>query len=220
MLQPVEGDDLACQRDAMVRSQIAAKGIKDPRVLEAMRRVPREKFVTAKEVREAYADSPLPIDCGQTVSQPYMVALMSECLELKGSDRVLEIGTGSGYQTAILCLLCDMVYSVEKHATLNVKAKAVLDTLRIHNVRFKVGDGTKGWPEHAPYDGIIVTAGAPEVPAPLVEQLATGGRLVIPVGDSFSQTLKKLVKTDTGFETKDICGCRFVPLVGEYGWQE
>jgi len=217
-MQSDTGDDFARQREAMVRNQIAGKGIKDSRVLEAMGRVPREKFVPRKEVSEAYADSPLPIDCGQTVSQPYMVALMTECLELEGPEKVLEIGTGSGYQTAILCLLCHMVYSVEKHSELSAKASAVLKELGCTNVRLNVGDGTRGWAEHAPYDGIIVTAGAPEIPPPLVEQLAIGGRLVIPAGGAYSQILKKLVKTVKGCDTKDVCGCRFVPLVGEYGW--
>ncbi len=208
------------KREAMVREQIAAKGVRDRRVLDAMRRVPREKFVLLKELSEAYEDTPLPIDCGQTISQPYMVALMTECLELKGDEKVLEIGTGSGYQTAILCLLCEMVHSMEKHPELCTKASSVLRELGLENFKLMTGDGTKGWPEHAPYEGIIVTAGAPEVPAPLIEQLAVGGRLVIPVGDTFSQILKKLVKTQTGYEASDVCGCRFVPLVGEYGWAE
>jgi len=133
---------------------------------------------------------------------------------------VLEIGTGSGYQTAILCLLCETVYSVEKHPELCAKASSLLRELGFDNVRLKVGDGTKGWPEYAPYDGIIVTAGAPEIPQPLFEQLALRGRLVIPVGDAYCQMLKKLIKTETGHELKDVCGCRFVPLVGEYGWNE
>jgi protein-L-isoaspartate(D-aspartate) O-methyltransferase len=220
IMQIDEENDFDRQRKAMVRNQIAAKGVNDARVLEAMCRVPREKFVPRREAGEAYADSPLPIDCGQTVSQPYMVALMTECLGLTGSEKVLEIGTGSGYQTAILCLLCDMVYSVEKHPELSEKAMAVLKELGCTNVSLKVGDGTRGWPEHAPYDGIIVTAGAPDIPRPLVEQLVVGGRLVIPVGDAFSQVLKKFVKTGKGYETEDVCGCRFVPLVGEYGWRE
>jgi protein-L-isoaspartate(D-aspartate) O-methyltransferase len=208
------------KREAMVREQIAAKGVSDRQVLDAMRMVSREKFVLPRELSEAYDDTPLPIDCGQTISQPYMVALMTECLELKGSEKVLEIGTGSGYQTAILCLLCEMVYSVEKHPELCTRASSILKELGLENFRLIVGDGTKGWPEHAPYDGIIVTAGAPDVPAPLIEQLAVGGRLVIPVGDTFSQILRKLVKTQTAYETRDVCGCRFVPLVGEYGWAE
>jgi len=212
----------ARKREMMVRDQIEGRGITEPRVLEAMRRIPREKFVLPRDLREAYADTPLPINCGQTISQPYMVALMTECLQLKENEKVLEIGTGSGYQTAILCLLCEMVYSIEKYPELHEKALAVLKELGLENARLKVGDGTKGWPEHAPFDGIIVTAGAPEIPQPLAEQLAVGGRLVIPVGDAFTQVLKKLVKTPHpgGYEVKDVCGCRFVPLVGEYGWRE
>jgi len=204
----------------MVRKQLEGKGIKDPRVLDAMRRVPREKFVLPSDRREAHADTPLPINFGQTISQPYMVALMTECLQLEGAEKVLEIGTGSGYQTAILCLLCEMVYSVEKHPELHAKASAVLRELGLENLRLKEGDGTKGWPENAPYDGIIVTAGAPEIPQPLIEQLTVGGRLVIPVGDACTQVLKELVKTKSGYDVKDVCGCRFVPLVGEYGWKE
>jgi protein-L-isoaspartate(D-aspartate) O-methyltransferase len=219
MLAPKE-DRFARQREAMVKEQIASKGIRDPRVLDAMRRVPREKFVPSSELPEAYADTPLPIDCGQTVSQPYMVALMTECLELQGHERALEIGTGSGYQTAILCLLCDSVYSVEKHPELSDKASLVLQEVGCTNFRLTVGDGTKGWPEYAPYDAIIVTAGAPDVPAPLMEQLAIGGRLVIPVGDAYSQVLRKIVRTQEGYESNNVCGCRFVPLVGEYGWTE
>ncbi len=219
MLAPKE-DRFARRREAMVKEQIAGKGIHDPRVLDAMRRVPRDKFVPSSELPEAYADTPLPIDCGQTVSQPYMVALMTECLELQGHERVLEIGTGSGYQTAILCLLCDSVYSIEKHSELSDKALSVLQEVGCTNFRLTVGDGTKGWPEYAPYDAIIVTAGAPDVPAPLMEQLAIGGRLVIPVGDAYSQVLKKIVRTQEGYESHNVCGCRFVPLVGEYGWTE
>ena len=212
--------ELARQREAMVQHQIADKGVRDPRVLAAMRRVPREKFVLSTDVMEAYADTPLPIGCGQTISQPYMVALMTECLELKGMEKVLEIGTGSGYQTAILSVLCDSVYSVEKSPELHAKASRLLKELGFNNVELNVGDGTKGWPEHAPYEGIIVTAGAPEIPRPLMEQLAVGGRLVIPVGDTFTQMLKKVVKTDEGHHETDVCACRFVPLVGEYGWEE
>ena len=215
-----KGSRFAGEREAMVRDQIQGKGVKDARVLEAMRIVPREKFVLPRDRNEAYADSPLPIHCGQTISQPYMVALMTECLELHGPEKVLEIGTGSGYQTAILCLLCSFVYSMEKHRELCASARAVLEELGFENVLFKEGDGTKGWPEHAPYEGIIVTAGAPTIPEPLAEQLAAGGRLVIPVGDAFTQVLKKVVRTAAGYDVKDVCGCRFVPLVGEYGWKE
>jgi protein-L-isoaspartate(D-aspartate) O-methyltransferase len=215
-----EENRFARLREAMVKEQISAKGIRDPRVLDAMRRTPREKFLPPGELPEAYADTPLPIDCGQTVSQPYMVALMTECLQLQGGERTLEIGTGSGYQTAILCSLCDFVYSVEKYPELSGKAAAILQELGCSNSLLTVGDGTKGWPEYAPYDAIIVTAGAPDVPAPLMEQLAVGGRLVIPVGDAYSQVLRKIVRTDAGYTSENVCGCRFVPLVGEYGWPE
>jgi protein-L-isoaspartate(D-aspartate) O-methyltransferase len=221
MLTPGEREDkFARKRQAMVQKQLEGKGINDRRVLEAMRRVPREKFVLLRDQREAYADTPLPINFGQTISQPYMVALMTKCLRLEGPEKVLEIGTGSGYQTAILCLLCEMVYSVEKHPELHAKAGAVLRELGLQNVRLRVGDGTKGWPENAPYDAVIVTAGAPEIPLPLIEELTVGGRLVIPVGDACTQVLKELVKTKSGYDVKDVCGCRFVPLLGEYGWRE
>ncbi len=221
MLMPADKEDkLAGRRKAMVRDQIEGKGIKDPRVLSAMRRVPRDKFVLPSHVSQAYTDTPLPIDCGQTISQPYMVALMTECLELEGHEKVLEIGTGSGYQTAILCLLAEIVYSIEKHPELYATASCLLKELGFDNVHLKVGDGTQGWEEYAPYDGILVTAGAPEIPQPLIDQLTTGGRLVIPVGDTFTQVLKKLVRTESGYELKDVCGCRFVPLVGQYGWKE
>lgn len=219
MLAPEE-DRFVRLRETMVKEQIAAKGVRDPRVLDAIRRVPREKFVSPSELQEAYADTPLPIECGQTVSQPYMVALMTECLELQGHEKALEIGTGSGYQTAILCSLCDFVYSVEKYPELSEKAVAILQELGCSNFRVTVGDGTKGWPEYAPYDAIIVTAGAPDVPAPLMEQVAVGGRLVIPVGDAYSQVLRRIVRTETGYDSHNVCGCRFVPLVGEYGWPE
>jgi protein-L-isoaspartate(D-aspartate) O-methyltransferase len=210
----------ARQREAMVHHQIAGKGIKHPDVLEAMERVPRERFVLPTDQAEAYADTPLPIGYGQTISQPYIVGLMTEALEPSGCEKILEIGTGSGYQTAILCLLCTMVYSVEKHPELHRRASALLQELGYDNAALKLGDGTKGWPEYAPYDGIIVTAGAPSVPEVLIEQLKLGGRMVIPVGDGCAQTLKKLIRTKDGHTTRNLCGCRFVPLVGEYGWSE
>ncbi|MGQ9857061.1 MAG: protein-L-isoaspartate(D-aspartate) O-methyltransferase [Thermodesulfobacteriota bacterium] len=210
--------DYEVARRKMVETQIAARGIRDPKVLEVMRQIPRHLFLDEGMWDQAYQDHPLPIGEKQTISQPYIVALMTEALELTPSDKVLEIGTGSGYQTAILASLCDWVYSVERIRSLALKARRVLDELRLYNVSIKIGDGTEGWPEHAPYQAILVTAGAPEIPLPLKEQLAEGGRLVIPVGDRFSQSLYKLVKRKEEFHQEDLGGCRFVDLVGKYGW--
>ena len=208
------------RRKAMVEQQLAGKGIRDQRVLSVMLEIPREKFVLKRDLNDAYADSPLGIDCNQTISQPYMVALMTECLNLMGDEKVLEIGTGSGYQTAILARLCKEVYSIERHSLLAEQAQARLKEMGFENVKIMVGDGTCGWKEYAPYEGIIVTAGAPDATPPLVEQLAIGGRLVIPIGDIYTQILKIIIKQKKGYIDKSVCGCKFVPLVGEYGWQE
>jgi len=207
-------------RERMVAQQIAARGITDERVLEAMRRIPRHLFVEEALRDQAYADHPLPIGYGQTISQPYIVALMTEALELKGPEKVLEVGTGSGYQTAILAELARWVYSIERHAPLLERARRVLEALGYDNVFFRVGDGTKGWPEAAPFDAIIVTAAGPRVPEPLLEQLAEGGRLVMPVGDEWSQVLVKVVKRGGTFHRQTLEPVRFVKLVGEYGFEE
>jgi len=212
--------DFKKARERMVKEQLIPRGIKDPRVLEAMRKVPRHLFVDEALQNQAYSDRPLLIGEKQTISQPYMVALMTEALELKGDEKVLEIGTGSGYQTAILAELAEKVYSIERLRSLSQKARKILDKLQYFNVVLKVGDGTLGWPEYAPFDAIIVTAGAPKVPEPLIEQLAEGGRLVIPVGDSYTQELLKIVKTPEGIEKKGLTICRFVDLIGKYGWKE
>lgn len=210
--------DFEVARRKMVETQIAARGIRNPRVLQAMLEIPRHLFLDEGMWEQAYQDHPLPIGDKQTISQPYIVALMTEAAEPGPRDRVLEIGTGSGYQTAILASLCDWVYSVERIRSLALKARKVLDQLRLYNVSLRVGDGTEGWEENAPYEAIVVTAGAPEVPRPLKEQLAEGGRLVIPVGDRFSQTLYKIVRRGNEFHQEDLGGCRFVDLVGRYGW--
>lgn len=210
--------DYEVARRKMVETQIAARGIRDPRVLETMRQIPRHLFLDEGMWDQAYQDHPLPIGEKQTISQPYIVALMTEALELTPRDKVLEIGTGSGYQTAILASLCEWVYSMERIRSLALKARRVLDELRLYNVSMRIGDGTEGWPENAPYQAILVTAGAPEIPLPLKEQLAEGGRLVIPVGDRFSQSLYKVVKRKEEFHQEDLGGCRFVDLVGKYGW--
>lgn len=213
-------DQFAAIRDRMVDQQIRARGVVDPRVLQAVRKVPRHLFIPRHLWDQAYNDYPLPIGADQTISQPYIVALMTEILELKATDRVLELGTGSGYQAAILAELAVEVYSIDRMGDLAKRAKSVLDSLGYANVQIRVGDGTLGWPEAAPFDGIIVTAGAPKVPRPLTEQLALGGRLVIPVGDMFSQTLTCVRKTESGLKFEYHGGCRFVRLIGKYGWPE
>lgn len=205
-------------RRRMVETQLIPRGINQPRLLEAFLKVPRHRFVEPALERRAYDDNPLPIGNGQTISQPYMVALMTQALNLKGTERVLEIGTGSGYQAAILAELASQVFSVERLERLARRARQILDELKYHNVAIKIGDGTLGWAEHAPYDAIIVTAGAPQIPKAYWEQLAEGGRLAIPVGDSYGQTLKVIVKQDGKPKETDYGGCVFVPLVGKYGW--
>ena len=203
----------------MVQEQIIARGIKDARVLEAMRKIPRHRFVDDGLINRAYDDSALPIGEKQTLSQPYMAAQMTEALALRGHEKVLEVGTGSGYQTALLAELCFNVFSVEKIRALSRKARALLDRLEYHNVALHVGDGTIGWSEHAPYDGIIVAAGAPAVPKPLLEQLAAGGRLVIPVGDEIAQVLLRITRGGAGSAEEWLGECRFVKLLGKNGWR-
>lgn len=207
------------RREKMVRTQIESRGIKDPRVLDAFRKVPRHLFMPESMRHQAYEDNPLPIGSGQTISQPYTVARMSEALELDGSEVVLEIGTGSGYQSAIMCELCEWVYSVERIRDLASEARKVLDDLKYHNIAVKVGDGTLGWREHSPYDAVIVTAGSPEIPGPLVEQLKEGGRIVIPVGGATSQELILGAKKGGELETENLGPYRFVELKGTYGWK-
>ncbi len=211
-------DPFALARRRMVEEQIARRGVRDPRLLAAMTDIPRHLFVDEALWAQAYEDHPLTIGRGQTISQPYMVALMTEALGLTGREKVLEIGTGSGYQTAILARLADWVYSVERLPELSRRAQTILEKLGIFNLNLKVGDGTQGWPEHAPYDAIIVTAGAPQVPQPLTEQLAEGGRLVIPVGDRHLQSLLRITRRGDQLLREDLGGCRFVDLVGEHGW--
>lgn len=208
------------ERKRMVKEQISARGIKDERVIDVMNRVPRHIFVEKTYYHQAYNDYPLPIGYGQTISQPYMVAMMTELLELKSDEKVLEIGTGSGYQTAILASLCAKVYSIERIAELTKRARTTLDSLGFQNVNLMVGDGSIGWPDYSPYDGIIVTAGAPEIPNALIEQLAENGRLVIPVGDEFSQVLNLVRKHKGRIYRKEFFGCTFVPLVGKGGWNK
>lgn len=195
-----------------------ARDIYDKRTLEAMSRVPREAFVSEAMKDRAYDDSPLPIGESQTISQPFIVALMTQLLSLSGGEKVLEVGTGSGYQTAVLAEIVEKVFSIERSFSLSQKARAVLESLGYSNVLLRVGDGTVGWDEFSPYDRIIVTAGAPDIPLTLVKQLKDGGILVVPVGDRFQQELKAVTKTESGTKTRSGGGCVFVPLVGREGW--
>ncbi len=211
-------NDYSVRRRRMVRDQIAARGIRDQRLLKVMEEVPRHEFVDEALWGQAYNDYPLSIGDGQTISQPYMVALMTDAMGLSGHEKVLEIGTGSGYQTAVLARLCDWVYSLERIESLSRRAQNILERIRVFNVNLIVGDGSKGHPPEAPYDGIMVTAGAPSVPEPLVAQLAEGGRLVVPVGDRRVQTLMRITKKGGEALREDLGGCRFVDLVGEHGW--
>ncbi len=204
----------------MVEEQIIGREIKDPRVIAAMKKVPRHLFVEEALQNQAYNDRPLPIGEKQTISQPYMVALMTEALMLKGKEKVLEIGSGSGYQTAILAELAQEVFSVERIRTLAVRARKILYELGYFNVEIKIFDGTFGWVEKSPFDAIMVTAGSPDIPQPLYEQLSMGGRLVIPIGDENIQDLFRITKTEGGMKKEDLGGCRFVKLVGKYGWEE
>ena len=195
-------------------------GIRDERVLDVMNTVPRHLFVPDALRAQAYKDNALPLSVGQTISQPFIVARMSELLELKGKERVLEIGSGSGYQTAVLAMLCRKVYAIERIPSIATEAKARLMSLGYRNISYRVGDGTIGWGVYAPFDAILVAAGGPEIPKPLIEQLEIGGRLVIPIGqEQKSQTLVRVVRTEKGFTTEKCGPCAFVPLIGEHGWK-
>ncbi len=218
-LHDFHSDD-ASARERMVRYQLEARGIHHPRVLDAMRKVPRHLFVPPERVHDAYSDHALPIGEGQTISQPYMVALMTQLLDPAPSDRVLEVGTGSGYQAAILAELANEVVTIEREPALSQRAQEVLNALGYRNITFVVGDGTEGYTPLAPYDRIIVTAGAPFIPQPLVEQLAPGGRLVIPVGHRYEQVLTVAEKDPEGkLHVSEHGYCVFVPLIGRHGWR-
>jgi len=206
------------RRKRMVDEQLAARGIGDRRVLSAMATTPRHSFVDEALRERAYDDHPLPIGHGQTISHPYTDALMTEALELQGTERVLEIGTGSGYQTAILARLCANVFSIERIAALATRARRVLDQLSLYNVALRVGDGTIGWNAEAPFDAIIVTAGTPQLPRPLLSQLRSGGRLVVPIGEEDAQALLRLRVDGSGVTEEYIGDCRFVKLLGRYGF--
>src|SRR5688500_5505885 len=215
-------DAWAARRERMVERQVERRGIHDPRVLAAMRRVPREAFVDPAMREYAYEDSPLPIEAGQTISQPYIVALMVEAAELEPGDRVLEIGAGSGYAAAVMAAIADEVYAIERQPALAAQARDRFERLGYANIRLREGDGTRGWPDAAPFDAILAAAGGPEVPYVLLQQLAIGGRLVMPVGEQSQQRLVKVVRTsEHTFETRPSLGdVRFVPLIGQHGWRD
>jgi protein-L-isoaspartate(D-aspartate) O-methyltransferase len=202
-----------------LREELEFRGITDARVLEAIEATERDRFVPDSVKAAAYDDSALPIGSGQTISQPYIVALMTQELRLTGSEKVLEVGTGSGYQAAILAQLCQTVVTIERIESLSLAAREVLAELGYQNLTFVVGDGTLGNLEHAPYDRIIVTASAPSIPEPLYEQLTFGGRLIAPIGDDWTQELVLVEKAVSGPKTSPLCGCRFVKLIGEAGWR-
>jgi protein-L-isoaspartate(D-aspartate) O-methyltransferase len=212
-------DSYGTGRERMVQEQLLARDIVDPRTLAAMAEVPRHFFVDDAMGSRAYGDYPLPIGAGQTISQPYIVAFMTQALRLIGEETVLEIGTGSGYQAAVLSRLCRQVYTVERINSLLAAARKAFDLLHYYNIRAKLDDGTLGWPEYAPYDAIMVTAGGPSIPQPLIDQLADPGRLIIPVGDQYVQSLQLLEKQDGVIAVTSLADVRFVDLVGEYGWR-
>jgi protein-L-isoaspartate(D-aspartate) O-methyltransferase len=211
--------DFPKARLKMVEEQIVSRGIKDAKLIAAMKKIPRHLFVEEALQNQAYNDHPLPIGEKQTISQPYMVALMTEALLLTGKEKVLEIGTGSGYQTAIVAELSEKVFSVERIRPLAIRARKLLYELGYFNVEIKIFDGTFGWMQESPFDAIVVTAGSPDIPQPLIDQLAMGGKLVIPVGDAFVQDLFRVTKTEEGVRKEDLGGCRFVKLIGKYGWE-
>ena len=210
----------AGQRRKMVEEQLVERGINDLRLLEVVSRVPRHLFVQESLQHRAYGDTPLPIGENQTISQPYIVGAMTEALHLKGEERVLEIGTGSGYQTAIIAELCSQVFTIERLNNLSRKAQNVLESLNYMNIVFKMFDGTYGWPDQAPFDAILITASAPEIPGSLVKQLGDGGRLVAPIGEADKQKLVVLTKNGDRVSRRDLGDCKFVPLIGKYGWPQ
>lgn len=212
--------DYRIAREKMVKSQLVPRGITDQGVLKAMRRIPRHLFLEEALVGEAYNDHPLPIGHRQTISQPYIVALMTQALELTGKEKTLEIGTGCGYQTAILAELSEKVYTIERIRLLMEEARALLAELNCLNIIFSAFDGTTGWKEYEPYDAVMVTAGAAKIPQPLLEQLADGGRMIIPIGDKTSQELIKITRDKDHYDKKSLGGCRFVDLIGIHGWNE
>jgi len=212
--------DSQSQRMLMVKDQLIARGITDERVLAAFYKVERHKFIHEEYFNNAYGDFPMPIGQGQTISQPYIAAVMTESLGLSGNERVLEIGTGSGYQTAILAELCKEVFTIEKFQALSEAAQEVLKKLGYKNIYFKIADGSLGWPEAAPFDRIIITAAAPRIPLPFVGQLKDGGKITVPLGTGSDQMLTLAQNNNGHFEYKEICSCVFVPLIGKFGFQK
>lgn len=210
--------DFKALREKMIEYQLIPRGINNHLVLEAFRKIERHKFIPEEFLGSAYGDHPLPIGDGQTISQPFIVALMTESLDLTGREEVLEIGTGSGYQTAILAELAKNVYSVERVPVLCERAARILAALGYQNINIAVRDGSLGWPEHAPYDAIMITASCPAKPVTLLEQLGEGGRLVAPIGAAFGQILTLFVKKNNSIISSELCGCMFVPLIGREGW--
>ena len=206
------------QREKMVEVQLRKRGIKDERVLKVFEEVERHRFVEESLIDRAYDDSPLPIGKKQTISQPYIVALMSQALELKGDERVLEIGTGSGYQAYILSNLARQVFSIERHAELAQRARSIFESIDVHNIAIRIGDGTIGWKDYAPFDGIIVTAAAPKLRKPLFDQLWEGGKIAVPIGNEKKQTLYLFTKKGEDHSKEQLCPCTFVPLIGKEGW--
>jgi protein-L-isoaspartate(D-aspartate) O-methyltransferase len=216
----ISNDTFKISRERMVTQQLIPRGIYDEKVINAMKKAPRHLFVDEALYDQAYGDFPLPIGWGQTISQPYIVALMTQELELKGDEKVLEIGTGSGYQAAVLAEIVKKVYSVERISALIPRAKKILSEIGYNNVLIRVDDGTFGWEKESPFDAILVTAASPKIPEPLIKQLSdNGGRLLIPVGDKFSQNLIKIKKTDGKIKKETKGGVRFVKLIGEHGWK-
>jgi len=213
-------DSLEVQKKSMIDSQLKSRGISSFELLRAMSVVPREKFVSSEFIEAAYNDGPLSIGSGQTISQPYMVAMMTEALMLRKNDKVLEIGTGSGYQAAVLQEISSHIYSIERINSLAENAKALLGSLGYSDIKIKVGDGTSGWKEEAPFDAIIVTSGSPSVPETLMSQLSDGGRMIIPVGSMSHQHIIKITRTEGTFNKEELLSCVFVPLIGEHGWRE
>lgn len=207
-------------REEMVAQQIEARGITQPEVVDALRKIPRHLFVSEALRDQAYGDFPLPIGEQQTISQPYIVAEMTQALRLTKEDRVLEIGTGSGYQAAVLAHIAYRVYTIERIRSLYLQARRLFDELRLFNIVTRYGDGSKGWEEESPFNAIILTAGAPRIPEAILDQLAIGGRLVAPIGNQHSQELIKITKDKRGLHQSNLGGCRFVKLVGEHGWKE
>lgn len=216
MHEEIDFDSL---RQTMVDRQLLPRGINDKRLIDVMRKIPRHTFVPLEYQKSSYGDFPLPIGNNQTISQPYMVALMTQILDIQPTDRILEIGTGSGYQTAILAHLAEKVYSLERIEMLAKKTKALLEKQRCTNIEIKAGDGTLGWKENAPYDKIIVTAAASSIPEPLIEQMKLSGKLAIPVNSGFGQTLELVTKKHNSLHREKICGCTFVPLIGQYSYK-